>query len=82
MSKKVKKYKVWIHLEGLDAQGDCIEGDDHHAPEEAGCFTTLLEAESLRAFLLGKCENNHDDDRDGLEGTLPPKPPWFYPTDD
>ncbi len=49
---KVKKYKVWVHIEGLNKDGDCIEGDDYHEPREAGCVETLEEAERLRDVLL------------------------------
>lgn len=53
---KVVKYKVWVHIEGLNKVGDCIEGDGHHEPREAGCFKTLLEAEHLRDLLLETAE--------------------------
>lgn len=49
---KVKKYKVWLHIEGLNKDGDCIEGDDYHEPREAGCVETREEAERLRDALL------------------------------
>lgn len=49
---KVVKYKVWVHIEGLNKEGDCIEGDGHHEPREAGCFKTAEEAEHLRDLLL------------------------------
>ena len=49
---KVVKYKVWVHIEGLNKEGDCIEGDGHHEPREAGCFETAEEAEHLRDLLL------------------------------
>jgi len=49
---KVKQYKVWVHIEGLNKDGDCIEGDDYHEPTEAGCVDTLEEAERLRDALL------------------------------
>jgi len=52
MESKVKKYKVWVHIEGLDEDGDCIEGDDYYEPREAGCVETLEEAERLRDTLL------------------------------
>jgi len=51
---KVVKYKVWLHIEGLDKYGDCVEGDDYHEPNEAGCFKTLEEAVDFRDFLLEK----------------------------
>jgi hypothetical protein len=38
------KYKVWIHIEGLNKDGDCIEGDDYFEPREAGCFKYKSEA--------------------------------------
>ena len=50
--KKVKSYKVWIHIEGIDKHGDCLEGDDYHEPREAGHVDTLEEAERLRDTLL------------------------------
>ncbi len=45
-------YKVWIHIEGLNQDGDTVEGDDYHEPREAGCFATVDEAERLRDALL------------------------------
>jgi hypothetical protein len=52
MSRKVDHYKVWVHIEGLSKDGDCIEGDDYHEPREAGCVKTPEEAERLRDTLL------------------------------
>ena len=52
MNSKVKKYKVWVHIEGLNKDSDCIEGDDYHEPREAGCVTSLAKAEQLRDELL------------------------------
>lgn len=49
---KVKSYKVWVHIEGLDKHGDCIEGDDYHEPREAGEFDTPEAAEAHRDALL------------------------------
>ena len=55
MDRKAVKYKVWIHLEGLNKDGDCVEGDDWHEPREAGCFRSLEIAESFRNMLLDAC---------------------------
>lgn len=52
MSNKVVKYNVWIHIEGVNRDGDCIEGDDIHEPVEAGEFKKLEDAEYLRDLLL------------------------------
>ena len=52
MDEKGIKYKVWVHIEGLNEEGDCIEGDDYYEPREAGCVDTLEEAERLRDNLL------------------------------
>lgn len=52
MSNKVENYKVWVHIEGLNEDGDCIEGDEYFEPREAGCVKTAEEAESLRDSLI------------------------------
>jgi hypothetical protein len=52
MESKVKKYKVWVYIEGLNEDDDCIEGDDYYEFCEAGCVETLEEAERLRDTLL------------------------------
>ena len=49
---KVFAYKVWVHIEGIDEGGDCVEGDDYYGPEEAGVFDTSDEAEDLQGFLV------------------------------
>ena len=55
---EVVEYKVWIHIEGLDEDGDCVEGDSWHEPREAGCFASLQSAEGLRDMLLdAACPN-------------------------
>lgn len=41
---KPVKYKVWIHIEGLNKDGDCIEGDEYFEPREAGCFKNKSQA--------------------------------------
>ena len=48
----MKKYKVWIHIESVNEEGDPVEGDDYHEPREAGSFDTLGEAQELRDKLL------------------------------
>lgn len=45
-------YKIWIHIEGLDKDGDCVEGDEFFEPHEAGCFKTSAKAEDLRSKLV------------------------------
>lgn len=52
MPQKVEQYKIWIHIEGLDADGDCVEGDDYHQPHEVACVQTLTQAEELRDRLI------------------------------
>lgn len=42
------KYKVWIHIEGTDKDGDCVEGDEFFEPEEVGCFSSARKAENFR----------------------------------
>lgn len=54
---KCDKYKVWVHIEGLNEDGDCIEGDSYHEPHEAGCVKMLEEAEALRDRLLEVADN-------------------------
>jgi hypothetical protein len=49
---RAKSYKVWIHIEGLDSYGDCIEGDEYHEPQEAACVKSLEKATEIAAFLL------------------------------
>jgi hypothetical protein len=53
----VKEYKVWIHIEGLDKNGDCIEGDSFHEPHELFCTYTLEHAEAIREFCEACVEN-------------------------
>ncbi len=48
----VDHYKVWVHIEGLNAEGDTIEGDEYHDPLQAGRVKTLAEAEKLRDWIL------------------------------
>lgn len=52
MASKVAKYKVWIHIEGVDRNGDCVEGDEFHEPHSAGEYTTRFMAEKLRNRLI------------------------------
>ena len=37
---KATHYKVWVHIEGLNDEGDQVEGDDYFMPTEAGEFDT------------------------------------------
>lgn len=52
MDGQVTSYKVWVHIEGVNDEGDCIEGDSYHEPIEAGTRATLEEAQALRDRLL------------------------------
>jgi len=49
---KPTRYKVWIHIEGQNKDGDCIEGDDYFEPREAGCFKYPGKAISFRDMLM------------------------------
>ena len=49
---KPVKWKVWIHVEGLDKDDDTVEGDEFFEPHEAGCFKTPAKAEALRSKLV------------------------------
>ena len=53
---KVKKYKVWVHIEGIDSYGDCIEGDEYHEPQEAACVKSLEKATEIANFMLNVAE--------------------------
>ncbi len=53
---KATHYKVWIHIEGLNDEGDMVEGDEYNEPREAGCFATREQAAELRDVLLGTAE--------------------------
>lgn len=55
---KVTKYKVWVHIEGLNEDGDCIEGDEFHEPREAACVKTLKEALSCQDTLIDVLQAN------------------------
>ena len=50
------KYNVWIHIEGVDEDGDCVQGDDYFEPHKVGTFNTVEGAESLRHFLEQRAE--------------------------
>jgi hypothetical protein len=47
--KRPTKYKIWIHLEGLDENGDNVYEDE---PMEFGYFDTLEEAEEYRDAMM------------------------------
>ncbi|MFA5375901.1 MAG: hypothetical protein WC455_09180 [Dehalococcoidia bacterium] len=49
---KVTHYKVWLHIEGLDKNGDCIEGDDFHEPREVARTRTREKAEVIVDAIL------------------------------
>jgi hypothetical protein len=49
---KPVKYKVWVHIEGLNKEGDCIEGDGYFEPREAGEFEREYDAVRLRDAIL------------------------------
>ena len=53
------KYNVWIHIEGVDADGDCIQGDDYFEPHKVGTFNTVEGAESLRYRLFRAAQGRH-----------------------
>jgi hypothetical protein len=58
MANKVTHYKVWIHVEGLDKDGDQVEGDDHFLPREAGCVVRKAHAEALRDALADAADEH------------------------
>ena len=49
---KVTHYKVWLHIEGLDKNGDCIEGDDFYMPKEVARTRTREKAEVIVDAIL------------------------------
>lgn len=56
-SKKPKVYKVWIHLEGCNNDGDCIEGDEYHEPLKAFETRSIEMAESVRRYLCSTVDD-------------------------
>ncbi len=58
---KPTHYKVWVHVEGLNAEGDIIEGDSYYEPREAGCFATSDEAMNLQTDLLNFASEEAED---------------------
>lgn len=48
------QYKVWVHTEGVNEEGDCVEGDEFYEPRQAGSFDTAEEAERFRDGLLDR----------------------------
>ncbi len=60
---KPTHYKVWVHIEGLNAEGDIIEGDENHEPREAGCFATSEDAVDFQNELL---DFAHENNTEGL----------------
>ncbi len=50
------RYKVWIHIEGLDRNGDQVEGDEVFEPIEVACFDSANAAESFRDDLIDLIE--------------------------
>jgi hypothetical protein len=49
---KVVRYNVWVHIEGVNKEGDTIEGDDYYEPHKAGEFKKLETAEEFRDMLV------------------------------
>lgn len=47
MMSKVTHYKVWLHIEGLNKDGDCIEGDDFYMPKEVARTRSREKAEVM-----------------------------------
>lgn len=54
MMSKVTHYKVWLHIEGLNKDGDCIEGDDFHEPREVTRTRSREAAEAVVDAILKK----------------------------
>ena len=48
MSEKVHHYNVWVEIEGVNEDGDYIEGDGFHEPYKIGECDTLADAEHTR----------------------------------
>jgi hypothetical protein len=51
MMSKVTQYKVWLHIEGLNVDGACIEGDVHE-PREVMSTRSLDKAEAMVDAIL------------------------------
>ncbi len=49
---EIDRYKVWVHIEALNADGDQILGDDCYEPHEAACCDDLNTAEGVREVML------------------------------
>jgi len=47
---KVVKYNVWVHIEGVNKDGDTVE-DEYYEPLKAGEFKKLETAEKFRDTL-------------------------------
>jgi hypothetical protein len=54
---RVSAYNVWVHIEGVDAEGDCLEGDEFHEPHKLACFRRLSLAEDFRDLVKGAADS-------------------------
>lgn len=46
------KYKAWIHIEGLDKNGDQVEGDDVFEPTECCCSKSRSDIIYLKNLIV------------------------------
>lgn len=49
---RVTKYRVSIHVEGLNDDEDTLEGDEYHEPRELLVTKKLTDAEMFIAYIL------------------------------
>jgi len=55
MSDKCVEWKVWLHVEGLNDEGDQVEGDDYYQPVELESFDTREDAEDFAGTVEALC---------------------------
>lgn len=48
VGKDIRDYKVWIHIEARDEEGDCVLGDEYFEPEPVGTYDHEDEAIAVR----------------------------------
>lgn len=67
---RLVKYNVWIHIEGVNEDGDTIQGDDFFEPHKLGAFDTGVEAEEFRDMVEERCGQHCDEPEEDPDAPL------------
>ena len=59
---EVVEYNVWVHVEGVNAEGDTIQGDSWYEPMKVGSYKSSEQAVAVQNMLVDSVNSEEEEE--------------------